>query len=164
MTSVMARSFIHKMLPATLVLFSTLVATAADWPQWMGPNRDDDWTETGIIESFSDGGPNYLWRKAVSGGFSGPAVVAGRVYVTDYLKSSGDDRPVPTRRNELQGKERVLCLDAKTATKSGSTSTTVTTQSVIPPAHGVPRQSKTVECLPLEQWAICCALMPTVAT
>lgn len=80
----------------------------------MGPNRDDDWTETGITESFREAGPKYLWRKPVSGGFSGPAVVAGRVYVTDYVKSAGDDRPAPTRRNELQGKERVLCLDAKT--------------------------------------------------
>ncbi|NQV28671.1 MAG: PQQ-like beta-propeller repeat protein [Rhodopirellula sp.] len=80
----------------------------------MGPNRDDDWTETGIIETFPESGLEFLWRKPVSGGFAGPAVASGRVYVTDYRRSSGDDRPAPTKRNDLQGKERVICLDAKT--------------------------------------------------
>jgi outer membrane protein assembly factor BamB len=93
---------------------SAAVTSAADWPQWMGPKRDDVWTETGIVETFPEGGLTFLWRKPISGGFSGPAVAGGRVYVTDYLKSAGDSKPVPTKRNELQGRERVLCLDAKT--------------------------------------------------
>lgn len=101
---------------ATLVvlIFAATLAPAADWPQWMGPNRDDDWTETGIIEEFPDGGVAFLWRKPISGGFAGPAVVSGRVYVTDYVKASGDNKPAPTRRNALQGQERIFCLDAKT--------------------------------------------------
>lgn len=101
-----------------LLLLAVILApssvTAADWPQWMGPNRDDVWTETGIIDSFPHGGPTFLWRKPLSGGFAGPAIADGRVYVTDYVRSSGDDRPQPTTRNELQGRERILCLDART--------------------------------------------------
>src|SRR4051794_16544107 len=27
-----------------------------DWPQWMGPNRDDVWPETGILDKFPAGG------------------------------------------------------------------------------------------------------------
>jgi outer membrane protein assembly factor BamB len=96
------------------MILATNPVSAADWPQWMGPNRDDDWTETGIIGKFPESGPEFLWRKPISGGFAGPAVASGRVYVTDYMKSSGDDRPAPTKRNDLQGRERVLCLDAKT--------------------------------------------------
>jgi outer membrane protein assembly factor BamB len=87
---------------------------ADDWPQWMGPNRDDVWSETQIIDKFPTEGVRYLWRKPIHGGFSGPAVVAGRVYVVDYQKTNGDDKPEPTKRNELQGKERILCLDART--------------------------------------------------
>jgi len=94
------------------VLLSTAV-TAADWPQWMGPDRDDVWPETGIVEKFPAGGPKFLWRKPVNGGFASPAVVGGKVYVTDYLKTAGDNKPAPTTRNQLQGKERVLCLDAR---------------------------------------------------
>ena len=93
---------------------ATNVVSAADWSQWMGPNRDDVWTETGILESFPEGGLKFLWRIPIKGGFSGPAVVKGRVYVTDYVKSVGDAKPAPTKRNDLQGQERVLCLDAKT--------------------------------------------------
>lgn len=90
------------------------LASAADWPQWMGPNRDDVWNETGIVEKFPADGPKVLWRKPVNGGFAGPAIVGGKVYVTDYAKSAGDNKPSPTKRNDLQGTERVLCLDAKT--------------------------------------------------
>lgn len=96
-----------------LLLVASPVA-AADWPQWMGPNRDDVWSETGIIETFPAGGPKILWRKSIHGGFAGPAVVGGKVYVTDYQKTMGDAKPAPTKRNDLQGKERVLCLDART--------------------------------------------------
>lgn len=97
-----------------VAVLAALPAAAADWPQWMGPNRDDVWSETGIVETFPEGGPKFLWRKPISGGFAGPAVAGGKVYVTDYVRVSGDDKPAPTRRNELLGKERVLCLDANT--------------------------------------------------
>ncbi|MCI0682526.1 MAG: PQQ-like beta-propeller repeat protein [Gemmataceae bacterium] len=106
-----------------LSLFALMVAAtpalpaaclAADWPQWMGPHRDDVWSETGIIDTFPASGLKMLWRKPVSGGFAGPAVAGGKVYVADYMKSAGDAKPAPTKRNNLQGKERVLCLDAKT--------------------------------------------------
>src|SRR5262245_16926960 len=92
---------------AILVTFSV---AADDWPQWMGPHRDDVWAETGIIEEFPASGPKFVWRKPIQGGFAGPAVADGKVYVCDYLKSAGDDKPEPTKRNDLQGKERVLCL------------------------------------------------------
>lgn len=97
-----------------VMLAATSLASAADWPQWMGPNRDDVWSETGILESFPEAGPKFLWRKSIHGGFAGPAVVGSKVYVTDYVRSAGDDKPAPTKRNELQGTERILCLDAKT--------------------------------------------------
>src|SRR5688572_19133463 len=96
-----------------LVLASTPMP-ASDWPQWMGPNRDDVWADTGVVDRFPPGGLTFVWRKPIHGGFAGPAVVAGRVYVTDYARSAGDDKPAPTKRNELNGKERVLCLDATT--------------------------------------------------
>ena len=70
-------------MPRTLSLLATILATtlasAADWPQWMGPQRDDVWRETGILDKFPEGGPKVLWRKPVSGGFAGPAVAHGKV-------------------------------------------------------------------------------------
>ena len=89
------------------------VAGADDWPQWLGERRDSVWRETGIVEQFPDGGPKILWRTPIAGGYAGPAVAEGRVFVHDYL-AAGDVSANPGARSDRQGKERVLCLDAKT--------------------------------------------------
>src|SRR4051812_46419836 len=103
-----------------LVIFAllALIATSAkrgaadDWPQWMGPGRDDTWRETGIIDKFPASGPKILWRVPIAGGYSGPAVAGGHVFVTDFVKNSGEAKNDPMARVELAGKERVLCLRA----------------------------------------------------
>jgi outer membrane protein assembly factor BamB len=91
---------------ATLVIGSA--AQADDWPQWLGPKRDSVWRETGIVESFPAGGPSVRWRVPVAGGYAGPAVADGRVFVVDY-QAAGDKTPDPNSRSKLQGHERVLC-------------------------------------------------------
>src|SRR6478672_6350552 len=98
----------------TLLICNLLAAVvvADDWPQWLGPTRDDAWKETGIIEKFPDGGPKILWRVPLAGGYSGPAVAAGKVYVTDFVRTSGDGKNDPNSRADLTGRERVLCLRA----------------------------------------------------
>ena len=53
------------------------ILAADDWPQWMGPHRDNVWREQGILQAFPDGGPKVLWRSKVAGGYSGPAVADG---------------------------------------------------------------------------------------
>jgi outer membrane protein assembly factor BamB len=88
------------------------LARADDWPQWMGPTRDGKWHENGIIEKFPAAGPKVLWRVPVSGGYSGPAVAGGRVFVTDFVKERGEAKNDPGARADLAGKERVLCLAA----------------------------------------------------
>src|SRR5687768_15070509 len=89
-------------------------ARADDWPQWMGPTRDGQWKETGILQKFPEGGPKKLWSAPIGGGYSGPAVVSDRVFVTDYQASDGKaivNNPGGTSKRE--GKERVVCLDAR---------------------------------------------------
>src|SRR5437763_17033511 len=90
----------------------TAPARADDWPQWLGPKRDSVWRETGLIETFPPGGPPVVWRKPIAGGFAGPAVADGRVFVFDY-DTDGDKTPNPGKRNKLSGKERLHCFDAK---------------------------------------------------
>src|SRR5947209_6600680 len=100
----------------TRVLFLALLASpvlADDWPQWLGPKRDSVWRETGIVDTFPAGGPKVLWRAPISGGFAGPAVADGRVYVADYV-TAGDVQKETYDRTNFTGKERLLCLDAKT--------------------------------------------------
>ncbi len=89
------------------------VATADDWPQWMGPRRDNVWRETGIVKTFPKAGLKTVWKAPVAGGYAGPAVVAGKVFVTDYVTK--DNVKVDNfSRETSSGEERVLCLDAGT--------------------------------------------------
>ncbi len=103
----------HRLLIAAVV-FAAPSVIAADWPQWLGPNRDAVWPETGIVEKFPEGGLKELWRKPIGLGYGGPAMVGGKVYVMDYQKTGGKIDNNPGRRDKLEGKERVLCFDAKT--------------------------------------------------
>lgn len=104
----------NRILALTLSLIA-LPVFADDWPQWLGPQRDGVWREQGIVDSFPKDGPKYRWRKPVGGGYSGPAVANGRVYVTDRQLASGTTNPNdPFQRGKIPGTERVLCLDEKT--------------------------------------------------
>ncbi len=95
----------------SLVLAAPLAAD--DWPQWLGPRRDGVWRETGLIETFPAGGPRVLWRTPIGAGYSGPAVVGDRVYITDRKLDRGARNPDnPFRRGSIPGSERVLCLNA----------------------------------------------------
>ncbi len=96
-----------------LVLATAPLAAADDWPQWMGPKRDNVWRETGLLDSFPAGGPKVLWRSPVAGGYAGPAVAGGRVFATDY-KAESDLGEGNFERKEANGTERVFALDEAT--------------------------------------------------
>lgn len=72
-------------LPCLLLLLvvSVTPAGAEDWPQFRGPNGDNSWNGTGILETFPADGLKIRWRMPVGGGFSSPVVAKGRVYVID---------------------------------------------------------------------------------
>lgn len=96
-----------------LILISVSPVFADDWPQWMGPQRDNIWREEGIVEKFPEGGPKVLWRTKVAGGYAGPAVANGKVFITDYV--TGDDVKIANfERKTSTGSERVMCLDGAT--------------------------------------------------
>jgi outer membrane protein assembly factor BamB len=105
----------RRLLALLLPLSLPLPLEAADWPQWLGPNRDSVWPETGIVREFPKGGPKVLWRTPISAGYAGPAVAGGKVYVMDRVLAKGAMNPAdPFNKAQVLGTERVLCLDAKT--------------------------------------------------
>lgn len=58
-----------------------LVPSLADWPQWRGPDRTDVSKEKGLLKSWPAGGPKRIWVFDKAGlGYSGPAIVGGRLY------------------------------------------------------------------------------------
>ena len=96
-----------------LSLLLTPPLWATDWPQWMGPNRDNVWRESGILQRFPAGGPKIVWRTPVAGGYAGPSVGMGLVFVTDYI-AVGEVKVSNFERKSYTGQERVQCLDAAT--------------------------------------------------
>jgi outer membrane protein assembly factor BamB len=87
---------------------------ADDWPHWQGPQRDGVWRESGIVETFTAGGPPVLWRAAIGAGYSSPAVADGRVFITDRPSSETRGNPGGAlQRAAEDGQERVLCLDVR---------------------------------------------------
>jgi outer membrane protein assembly factor BamB len=93
-------------------------ASADDWPQWLGPERDGVWRESGIVTVLPDGAaPKVRWRIPVHGGYAGPAVAAGKVYVMDFKRApevAGPDNPFA--QGAIPGTERVVCVDARDGT------------------------------------------------
>jgi outer membrane protein assembly factor BamB len=68
----------------------TAVSLAADWPQYLGPNRNSTSSETGLLRSWPAGGPEVLWTVEVGQGYGGPVVSDGRVYLLDRDDEVGD--------------------------------------------------------------------------
>ena len=98
---------------------------ADDWPQWLGPGRDGVWNEEGILDQFPEDGPTLKWKVPIAGGYCGPAVANGKVFVCDWVETKSDDDPKSLHKGQLPrnpnfirrlkaGTERVLCLDEKT--------------------------------------------------
>ena len=63
----------------TLIVNSTL--SAADWPQWRGPNRDGHSPETALLREWPQGGPPFVWKtNGLGAGYSSVAVANGKIF------------------------------------------------------------------------------------
>lgn len=83
---------------AGLAMFTGL-ASAADWPQWRGPERTGIGADSALLRSWPEGGPRLAWTFDAAGlGYSGPSVVGDRLYC------AGSEADLD--------KEFVFCLDA----------------------------------------------------
>ena len=84
---------------ATLLWPNLAAGGGEDWPQWRGPNRDGISRETGLLQSWPEGGPPLEFRaRGLGTGLSSIAVADGRIHT---LGMKG-------------GREWVLAFDAAT--------------------------------------------------
>ena len=66
-----------------LVLACLPVPSQAQWPGWLGPNRDGKSADQGLLKAWPEGGPKLLWKADNIGiGFSNVAVSDGTVYAS----------------------------------------------------------------------------------
>ncbi|TWT65991.1 outer membrane protein assembly factor BamB family protein [Allorhodopirellula solitaria] len=86
----------------TLVACSSVAATADDWPQWQGPNRDAISLETGLMQQWPADGPPLAWRAdGLGGGDSAPAIADGRI----FGMSSRDGKEIVWALSQQDGSE-----------------------------------------------------------
>ncbi|MCC6361685.1 MAG: PQQ-binding-like beta-propeller repeat protein [Phycisphaerales bacterium] len=79
-------------LTLTASILLAAVALADDWPQWQGPDRNAMSKERGLLQEWPTGGPPLAWKiTGLGGGYSAPAVAAGRLY---GLSNRGGDEVV----------------------------------------------------------------------
>lgn len=86
-------------------LTAATFATAADWPQWRGPNRDGYSAEKNLVKKWPADGPKLLWSitdaEVVGTGYGSPAVVGDRFYILGGTTAKKDS------------KQFVACLSTK---------------------------------------------------
>jgi outer membrane protein assembly factor BamB len=65
-------------LTATFIVATAAGARAADWPGWLGPQRNGASSETGLLTTWPSAGPKVLWQAKGGDGYSSVAVAEGR--------------------------------------------------------------------------------------
>ena len=68
----------------------TQAAWTADWPHFMGPNRDNTAADAEIAKSFPEDGPKVKWRRDVHEGYGGAAIVGDEVFTVDRVQGEKD--------------------------------------------------------------------------
>ena len=92
-----------RLVSATLVSLLPLTVSAADWPQWRGPERNGISKETGLAKEWPKEGPKLLWQaKEIGDGYSTPAVVGERLYL---ISNKGLDNEYVHALSTADGKE-----------------------------------------------------------
>jgi len=92
----------YRIVLAALLLLA-LPVTAADWPQWQGPDRNAISKETGLLQTWPKGGPKLLWSiNTLGDGYGTPTVSAGSI----YTMGNRDGKEWIFALNETDGKER----------------------------------------------------------
>src|SRR6476646_5380260 len=87
---------------ALILSLTAVVSSAADWPQWQGPDRNAVSRETGLLKEWPKGGPPLAWNvTGLGGGYSAPSIAGGRIF---GMSSRGEDQIVWARA-ETDGKE-----------------------------------------------------------
>jgi len=78
-------------LTAVVALATVCDSLAADWPQYLGPDRNSTSPEQGLLHSWPENGPDVLWTVPVGRGYGGPVVKDGKVYLLDRDDEVGDN-------------------------------------------------------------------------
>ena len=92
-----------KMTLIAVILMVAACSSLADWPQYLGPDRNAISPDKGLLRSWPEAGPKVLWTVPLGPGYGGAAVSEGKVYVLDR---DGNDKDVLRCLDLVTGKEQ----------------------------------------------------------
>ena len=78
----------------------------ADWPRFRGPEGTGISQETGLLETWPDGGPNEIWRVPIGAGYSGITVADERL----FTMGSDEEAEFLICLDPANGKDRITFL------------------------------------------------------
>jgi outer membrane protein assembly factor BamB len=73
-----------------VIIMAAACSSLAEWPQYLGPDRNAVSPEKGLLRSWPEGGPKVLWTISLGAGYGGAAVSDGKVYVLDRIDNEKD--------------------------------------------------------------------------
>jgi len=71
-----------------VLLLCSRIASADDWPQWLGPTRDNASKEK--VAAWKDA-PKVLWQTQVGDGHSSPVIAGGRAFLHAKVKGKEEE-------------------------------------------------------------------------
>jgi len=72
------------------ISFILPIAAQADWPQFLGPDRNAAVDDTQIARTWPEGGPKQLWTVPLGEGFGGASIHGDDVFILDRIEEKGD--------------------------------------------------------------------------
>ena len=72
------------------ISFAVVWAAQADWPQFLGPDRNAAVENAPVAKSWPDGGPKRLWTLSLGEGFGGASIHGAEVFVLDRIEEETD--------------------------------------------------------------------------
>jgi outer membrane protein assembly factor BamB len=92
----------RRLLLALMLAAFALPVSAADWPQWLGPNRNGSSPEKGLLTNWPAAGPKVLWKVPGGDGYSSVAIHNGQAYT--LVQRDGAEWAIAV--DALTGKEK----------------------------------------------------------
>ena len=92
-----------------LLALCAVLLVAADWPQWLGPNRDGSSAE--VVKPWKES-PKVLWRASVGEGHSSPIVADKLVFLHTLKAGGGRPSETVTAFDAMSGVEKSSWIQA----------------------------------------------------
>ena len=91
-------------LAAIVVIVTACNSLAADWPQYLGPDRNSTSPEKGLLRSWPESGPEVLWTIDLGWGIEAGGVYAPMV-IWDIDADGRAEVPLKANRNDRKSSQ-----------------------------------------------------------